>query len=134
MTCTPDGASLVGAMTESDIVVLSVEALRQELRKAARAGRLVCYGEIASLLGMDVRSPQRRGKLARLLKEVCALEVGEGRPMLGSLVVRKDTGMPGAGFFRGAADLGVFSGESGDDKRSFWTAEVRRVHEYWGSR
>ena len=40
--------------------------------------------------------------------------------MIGSLVVKKDTGIPGAGYFRVARDLGHDVG----DERAFWQAEV----------
>jgi len=124
-------------MRDSDsfsVTALRLEMVRGKLRQAAKEGRLICYGEIASLVQIDIAGAQGRGELSQLLKEVCASETRSGRPMLGSLVVRKDTGMPGTGFFRGARRLGLLAGESQEDERSFWTAEVERVRQYWTDR
>jgi hypothetical protein len=59
--------------------------------------------------------------------------VAHGRPMLGSVVVRKDTGMPGDGYFRGACRLGQFEADSKKDKRAFWAEELERVYDCWAS-
>jgi hypothetical protein len=51
--------------------------------------------------------------------------------MLGSVVVRKDTGMPGDGYFKGARRLSQFEADVKKDKRAFWAEELESVHRYW---
>ena len=112
----------------------SVTVLGEKLKEVAKCGRLICYAEAAVLIGISISSAQGRRSLAKILKEVCGSEIRSGRPMLGSLVVRKDTGMPGTGFFREAIVLGNFAGGSEEDNRSFWSAEVKRVYQYWSGK
>lgn len=118
-----------GDGSASDGMALGV--LRDKLREVARAGRLICYSEVASLVNLDMSTGHHRRKIGRLLSQICATEIRCGRPMLGSVVVGKTTGVPGEGYFRGAANLGRFSGQDDNDRRSFWEAEVGRVHAYW---
>ncbi len=49
--------------------------------------------------------------------------------MLSAVVVRKEDGLPGQGFFDLAKDLG----RSVTDQDAFWINEVRKVYSYWGS-
>ena len=56
-----------------------------------------------------------------------------GRPMLGSVVVRKHASMPGDGYFGGACRLGRFDPDAKKDKRAFWAEELERVYEHWSS-
>jgi hypothetical protein len=48
-------------------------------------------------------------------------------------VVRKDTGMPGDGYFKGACRLGQFDAVGRKDKRAFWGEELERVYDCWAS-
>jgi len=107
------------------------QALYQKLKEIARARSVITYGEIAPLVGADIRTSPGRREIGRLIAEVCAHEVEHGRPMLGSVVVRKDTGMPGDGYFKGACRLGQFEPDGQKDKRSFWAEELERVYDGW---
>ncbi len=113
------------------LVVDMHQVLYEALRRVAEAGTLVCYGEVASIAGVDLSTGRGRREMGRLLAEICTGEAEQARPMLGSVVVRKDTGVPGEGFFRGARKLGKFSGENNEEKRAFWVEELRRVHAQW---
>jgi hypothetical protein len=53
-----------------------------------------------------------------------------GRPMPGSVVVRKDTGMPGDGYFKGACRLVQFDPDGKNDNRAFWAEGLERVYDY----
>jgi hypothetical protein len=53
--------------------------------------------------------------------------------MLGSGVLRKDTGMPGDGYFEGAWHLGRFDPDAKKDKRAFWAEGLERVYDQWSS-
>ena len=102
------------------------QALYQKLKEIARARSVITYSDIAPLVGVDIRT-----SLGRLIAEVCAHEVEHGRPMLGSVVVRKDTGMPGDGYFKGACRLGQFDPDGKKGKRAFWAEELERVYDGW---
>lgn len=105
--------------------------LYEKLKEVARSGSVITYSEVAPLVGVDIRTSQGRREIGRLMAEVCAHEVGHGRPMLGSVVVRKDTGMPGDGYFKGACRLGQFDPDGQKDKRAFWAEELERVYSCW---
>ncbi len=107
--------------------------LYEKLKRVARSKSVITYSDIAPLVGVDIRTSLGRRGIGRLIAEVCAHEVAHGRPMLGSVVVRKDTGMPGDGYFKGASHLGQFEADSRKDKRSFWAEELEKVHDYWSS-
>ena len=109
------------------------QALYQKLKEIARARSVITYGEIAPLVGVDIRTSQGRREIGRLIAEVCAHEVEHGRPMLGSVVVRKDTGMTGYGYFKGACRLGQFDADGQKGKRAFWAKEMKRVYDHWSS-
>ena len=105
----------------------------ETLRKVARAGGVITYAEIAPLAGVDLNTGSGRREMGRILAEICQNEVGQGRPMLGSVVVRKDTGWPGRGYLRGAERLGKFRGGVDEDGQAFWLQELNKVHAYWSS-
>jgi hypothetical protein len=107
--------------------------LYEKLKEVARARSVITYSDIAPLVGVDIRTSLGRREIGRLIAKVCAHEVAHGRPMLGSVVVRKDTGMPGDGYFKGACRLGQFDPDGKKDKRAFWAEELERVHDYWSS-
>ncbi|MBL7119246.1 MAG: hypothetical protein ISS53_01020 [Dehalococcoidia bacterium] len=109
------------------------QAVYETLKQVARSGGLICYGEVAPLAGVNLNSGRGRREMGCLLAEVCQNEAKEGRPLLGSVVVRKDTRVPGEGYFRGAQRLGKFQGHSDEDRRAFWLQELERVHAYWSS-
>ncbi len=69
--------------------------------------------------------------MGRMLAKLCEGEVREGRPMLGSVVVRKDRGIPGGGYFREAQRLRGVSMCTDAQRRAFWAQEVERVYQYW---
>ena len=109
-------------------------ALYEKLKGVARSKSLITYSDIAPLVGVDIRTSLGRREIGRLIAEVCAHEVAHGRPMLGSVVVRKDTGMPGDGYFEGACRLGQFDPNGRNDKRAFLggrTAGGSRLRGIW---
>jgi hypothetical protein len=100
--------------------------MRGLLLIAATERRTITYGELArsmTTVGLTARSRA----LVALLNDACGNEAAEGRPMLGSVVVAKTSGMPGAGYFRAAHELG----RDVDDERDFWERELERVFEQW---
>jgi hypothetical protein len=63
--------------------------------EAARTGRTITYSELAGRAGPPVTRRQVHRQLLTPLAERCRRA---GLPDLSALVVRKDTGMPGAGW------------------------------------
>ena len=103
------------------------QAVYERLKEVARAKGMIYYSEIAPVADVGQR------RIGPILGEICKNEVRQGRPMLGSVVVRKDSHMPGEGFFKGAQELGLFQGSTDKDRREFWVQELKKVHGYWSS-
>jgi hypothetical protein len=76
-------------MTAQDI-----ENLRQELLRAARAHGTLTYGELMKLMGISRGRP-----LLEAIVAVDRAEYSRGAPGFAAIIVRKDTGFPGGGFF-----------------------------------
>jgi len=73
-----------------------IEELRRELIKAARARATVNYGQLMKILEISRGRP-----LFEAIVEVDKAEVARGAPGFAAIIVRKDTGFPGGGFFCG---------------------------------
>lgn len=71
-----------------------IEALRGRLLAAARAHGTLTYGELMKLLGISRGRP-----LFDAIVEVDRAEYARGAPGFAAIIVRKDTGFPGGGFF-----------------------------------
>jgi arsenate reductase (thioredoxin) len=73
-----------------------IEDLRRELVKAARSRATVNYGQLMKILEISRGRP-----LFEAIVEVDKAEVARGAPGFAAIIVRKDTGFPGGGFFCG---------------------------------
>jgi len=73
-----------------------IEELRGELVKAARARGTLNYGQLMKILGISRGRP-----LFDAIVEVDKAESARGAPGFAAIIVRKDTGFPGGGFFCG---------------------------------
>jgi arsenate reductase len=73
-----------------------IEELRKELVNAARARGTVSYGQLMRILGISRGRP-----LFDAIVEVDKAEYARGAPGFAAIIVRKDTGFPGGGFFCG---------------------------------
>ena len=76
---------------------MRVDEMRRELLRAAVSRRTVTYGELMRKFNLG-RGDAGRGVVA-VLGEVDAAEYAAGAPGFAALVVRKDTGYPGGGYF-----------------------------------
>jgi hypothetical protein len=72
----------------------SIERMRRELLRAARSGKTVTYGKL-----MNSHRLSRGRALSRAIGDVDRLEYASGGPGFAAIIVRKDTGYPGGGFF-----------------------------------
>jgi hypothetical protein len=71
-----------------------MECLRQQLLSAAKSHGTVTYGQLMSIMGIS------RGKpLFDAIAAVDRAEYVRGAPGFAAIIVRKDTGFPGGGFF-----------------------------------
>lgn len=82
------------------------------------------------MLGLDMKSGADRGKIGEILGEISKAEHDEGRPLLSAVVILKEGGRPGKGFFALAKDLGH---AVGDDHDRFFIHHLRKVHDYWAT-
>jgi hypothetical protein len=102
--------------------------MRQIMVETARRGQLITYSELCATLKtayLHFRSPA----LVRLLIEIGSEEVKAGRPVLPAVVVSKQSGMPGAGYFKISGEPGDLEGSA--DPQATWEADLQRVYEYW---
>ena len=102
--------------------------LFEQLQKIARERDTAYYSEIAPLIGIDTGDPYFGARVGRVLDEVNHSEQAAGRPLLSAVVIAKETGMPGEGFFTCARNLRRYAGR---DDLAYWVEELRRVHTYW---
>ncbi len=100
--------------------------IRQLLVNVARAKQVITYSELTSML-QTAYLHYHSNILARLLVDIGAEEVQAGRGVLPALVVTKQTGLPGHGFFKLAAERGYDI----SDREEFWRVAVKQVHDYW---
>lgn len=103
------------------------DEMRAILIGMARQRATITYADLAATI-TTAHLHHRAPHFHRLLREMDADETRAGRPSLAALVVRKDSGIPGAGFF---ADLPVSDGQSAD-LEAYWRAEFEQVCAYWG--
>jgi hypothetical protein len=95
---------------------------RDALLERARAGTTLTYSELAQAVSAT-GFRHRSWALMALLGEVCDDEDPVHGVWIASLVVRKDTGIPGDGYFAYAAREGFDT----SDRPGFWREQVQRV-------
>ena len=80
-----------------------IDALRDHLATIAAAGGTVTYEQLRAELGLE-------GDLVPVLRALSEAEDDAGRGLLTAVVVRADTGRPGAGWFRLAGTVNCVPG------------------------
>jgi hypothetical protein len=98
----------------------ATEVLRTLLAQHAGLRTTVTYATIRSRFGWT-------GDLVPVLRALAETEDDAGRGLLTAVVVRADTGRPGAGWFRLASERG----RSLDDPEACWQAERDRLAQVW---
>lgn len=105
--------------------------VRERLIEVARLKTTVFYEEIAGIAGLSLANDYERGQvLPDLLGAISREEDRNRRPMLSAVVVLKDEGIPGKGFFQLARDLG----KQFSDEEQFHSDELKAVYQQWGRR
>jgi hypothetical protein len=106
------------------------EEMRQVMIETARRGQLITYSELCALLKtayLHYHSPQ----IVKLLDEIGMIERDAGRPILPAVVVGKQSGIPGAGYFRIAGE--GHESENSFDPKVNWEADLKAVFDYWST-
>lgn len=84
----------------------------------------IYYGELMDEIGTG------RGYIGPVLGGVSRLELRKGNSPLSALAIRKETDMPGNGFWENLLkDFGRW--EEGDDREQTWRDEVKDVYNHW---
>ncbi len=76
---------------------------------------------------LHYHSPQ----IVKLLDEIGMAEHEAGRPILPAVVVGKQSGIPGAGYFRIAGE--GHESEGSFDPKVNWEADLQAVFDYWST-
>ncbi|NTU89849.1 MAG: hypothetical protein HGA54_08140 [Actinobacteria bacterium] len=102
--------------------------MRALLVDSAGTRKTITYGDVSREV-FHGRFSARSSALFQMLEEVCTIEDGDRGISLGSVVVRKDSGIPGKGYFLFASQsLGrAFDPSNMKSCRAFWEIEVNRV-------
>ena len=98
---------------------------------AAHNIEMLTYEGIARLTGLPQRGAAMAGLVGQLLGEISEDEVNWKRPMLSALVVEKNTGQAGTGFFNIAIKLNRLSKTSKSARKEFLAKEKRALYEFW---
>lgn len=108
---------------ESDWQKTKSEALNILRKQALQSSNpTITYSDLTKAITAISLDPHGT-HLTHLLDEISRDEHAAGRGMLTALVVLKETGSPGPGFFKLAKQLGYkFS-----DELAFWLSELKRV-------
>jgi hypothetical protein len=94
-----------------------VGALRDRLLEVAADRATITYDDLRSELQIE-------GDLVPALRALSVAEDEAGRGLLTAVVVRPDTGLPGAGWFRLAEERG----RTATDPVAMWNEERERLH------
>ena len=104
-------------------------AIRERLIVAAKRGEVVHYADLAKATGREMKGPNWAVHIGRILGRISSEEAKAGRPLLSVIVVSRDTGLPGAGFFNLGKELHLV--QPGEDEDAFTRRQTRRVYDYW---
>ena len=80
--------------TKEDEAIGVIERARRDLLVAALARETVTYGHLMKKFGVSRGRP-----LSRLISQLDAAESSRGAPGFAAIIVRRDTGFPGGGYF-----------------------------------
>jgi len=72
-----------------------------------------------------------RAMIGRYLYRIALEEATAGRPPLTAVAVRKDVGLPGAGFREAMIAAGFITNAEEQDEEAVWERALRETHEYW---
>lgn len=104
------------------------QQIRDVLYDVARRRKTITYVDLVSRV--DAMSlHERSGDLHQILGEISEEEDAAGKGMLSAVVVAKESGVPGSGFFELARKLG----RDLSDELSFWRQERDRLRDAYSA-
>ncbi|MBV6438095.1 MAG: hypothetical protein AELANPGJ_03393 [Anaerolineae bacterium] len=107
-------------------------AVKDEMRAIliylAKQRKTICYSDLAALIS-TARLHHRAPIFHRLLDEMSREDAAEGMPSLATLVVRKDSGIPGQGYFV----ISAAEGDTVNDPEAYWQARFDELCDYWAT-
>jgi hypothetical protein len=106
-----------------------------KLIEKARNKQIIHYEEVAVIMGKKYEEKMGHywaNETGHMLREICEYEHKHNRPMLSAIVVLKDDGIPGKGFFELARGLEKLTSVSKQDEKTFWKQELLEVYKTWG--
>ena len=110
------------------------EEARAHLVAAAAAGESITYAELLERLGYPFSRPRMR-QLCIMLGDVDSLGAARGEPELAVLVVRQSDGLPGQGWWIGAARQYGYGGAwEGPEARRFVAGLQQACFDFWSNK
>jgi hypothetical protein len=107
-----------------------VEKTYDILKKVAGREGIITYDELYDQIGVDMKNSAERKRGSGVLSEINEISVLESSVMITAVVVKNDTQIPGAEFFRVAVTYKTLKEDATDEeKKKFWDEELVRVHE-----
>ena len=120
-------------MSEAGLLADPVE-VRAILVASAQAGEAISYSEVLGLLGHHFTRPKMRA-LCKVLSFVDDEAEARGEPELAVLVVRLSDGLPGQGWWVGAAGKHDYTGPwEGTRAAKLIRKLQRQAFEFWAGR
>jgi hypothetical protein len=107
--------------------------LTKKLGAVAATGNTTSYGVLCNEIAKAglLRLEPHGQPLAGLLGQINVIEHDADRPLISAVVVSKDGGEPGVGFWNIARDLGIEFGDSVDEREAFWLESLKACFEYY---
>lgn len=119
--------------TEGPGAIADADRIRALLVSAARRGEAVSYSQLLGELGHRFTRPKMRA-LCKTLDLIDRHGAVVGEPELAVLVVRESDGLPGQGWWIGAASTCHYDGPwTGPPAEAFVGALQQRAFAYWQS-
>jgi hypothetical protein len=112
---------------DSDTWHAAVLEARVCLESCARSRRTIAYSELCRCIHTVSLRPYSWALMALLCEVASEVDVSRGLS-LAALVVRRDTGMPGEGYFAGAGH-----GVAPEARESEWRGDVARLWDAYGA-
>lgn len=106
-----------------------LEEMRAILVHLAKQRKTISYSGLCALI-TTARVHHRAPYFHKLLDDLSRDDEAHGVPSLAALVVRKDSGIPGQGYFA------IFHAQGGspDELEAYWRGQFEAVCDYWANR
>ena len=104
----------------------AVDEMRAILIGYAKRRQTITYSELAPMISSA--SLHHRAPIFHKMLDIMSREdADQGMPSLASLVVRKDSGIPGMGYFA----IGGHEGPVTEDFEAYWRRQFEELCDYW---